>query len=131
MDLAKMINEFGVLIVIAVVFLIGVIQREKKLEPRLASMEKSVNEKNYIIDQLVALNNASSEALKEVAKSTDNVANSIKVINVTMEAHMELIRVLHEEQRENGLRLFQTDDKLVEIQRMICKMCDETCKGKE
>lgn len=130
-NLAKTILENGIMIVIAIIFLGGVIHYAKKVEPRIRDLEIAVGRKNHLIDELSTITQMSTRAIEEVARSTDNVASSIEVLNVTMQAHMELIKLLLEDGRETQLRLYSHDDKLDKVYTILYKACSDTVREKD
>lgn len=120
--LAKLISELGLSNVLNAVLIYMVVHYYYKLGPRVERLSKVVEFKNYSSEQIAEMADASTKALEEVARSTDNVSKSLDILNVTMNSMMELMRLMHEDQRETQSRLYLHDDRSEKILTMLHKL---------
>lgn len=84
-DMIKAITDDGVTVVIVAMFLIGVIQAATKLKPSIDAVKDSMVENKVVI-----ANN--SEAIREFAKSNDNLARALELFNTTLSVQNETLR---------------------------------------
>lgn len=120
--LAKLISELGLSNVLNAVLIYMVVHYYYKLGPKVERLSNVVETKNYSSEQIAEMADASTRALEEVAKSTENVAKSLEILNVTMNSMMELMKLLHEDTRETQRRVYAHDDRAEKMYTMIHKI---------
>ena len=88
----------------ALIFLLFVIYYAKKLDPRLKGMEIALNkslerERNY------------EAAVVSNAKAMDEIADSLKLLNATLEGNLELMKMYYDDNKNLSKKLQEHDDK--------------------
>lgn len=86
----KYITEFGILIFIAAVSIMGVVYYFMKMEPRLQQIEANQihDSANHKAQQEIIKNN--SDAMKSMADSNANVAHAIDGLTTAMESNNKI-----------------------------------------
>lgn len=122
MDLAnvnKIAAEFGMPFLISVLAIWGVVYYFRKIDPRLVKIEEHLvrQDNNQSAVEEIAKN--STAALNEVAKSNQNVAHSLQLLNATIHSYTKMTEIMMQNDDEVKSRLYLHDDRAERIFTML------------
>lgn len=119
MEFVEYVEKYGFSWGLAALFVFFVVYYYKNLGPRLERIEHVIHANVRYDEELEKIAENSNKALAEVARSNDNVANSLNVLNITMTGQMEIMKMLYEDTKETQLRLYAHDDRSEKIYTML------------
>lgn len=115
MEILQYIEKYGFPWALSALFIFFIFHYYKQIAPRLENMERLIDENKSYDEELERIAENSNKALLEVARSNDNVANALSLINATNLGQMEIMKLLYEDTKETQGRLYTHDDRAEKI----------------
>ena len=119
MDIVQNVEKYGFSWVLAVLFILICVYVLKDIMPKLQKIESTITGTLNYDEELEKIISNSNRALEEVAKSSDNVAKSLQILNVTLTGQMEIMKMLYQDTKETQARLYAHDDRSEKIYTMV------------
>lgn len=119
MNYIEYIEKYGFPWMLAILFIGFVVYYFKRIAPELEGMKNQLIVNMKYDKDLEIITQNSNRALEEVARSNDNVANSLNVLNITMTGQMEIMKLLYDDTKETQARLYTHDDRSEKIFTML------------